>query len=70
VAYKGDEEEMKSIEIAYGKLKSENRRLNKDIGVLTTKLSMRDQAIEKLQSLNYEMLEHIRLLENELNGVD
>jgi len=61
---------MKSIEIAYGKLKSENRRLNKDIGVLTTKLSMRDQAIEKLQSLNYEMLEHIRLLENELNGVD
>ena len=54
---------MKSIEIAYGKLKSENRRLNKDVGVLTIKLSMRDQAIEKLQSLKYEMLEHIRLLE-------
>ena len=61
---------MKSIEIAYGKLKSENRRLNKDVGVLTIKLSMRELAIEKLQSLNYEMLEHIRLLENELNGVD
>ena len=61
---------MKSIEIAYGKLKSENRRLNKDVGVLTIKLSMRDQAIEELQSLKYEMLEHIRLLENELNGVD